>query len=182
MTFQAYLDTIYAKTGMRPEQFKALAEEKGLTTHAAIVSWLTTEYGLGIGHARALVVVILHQEDHHTPLEEHVAKHFTGGKARWKAPYDTLFAEVNGFGPDVHVSPGSTYISLLRGAKKFAIVQVTANRLDLGIKLKGAPAEGRFEEAGAWNSMVTHRVRIDDPSQLDAEVIAWLRKAHDKVA
>jgi hypothetical protein len=182
VTFQAYMDTIYAKTGMKPEQFKALAEEKGLATHAAIVSWLTTEYSLGIGHARALVVVILHEEDGATPLEDHVAKHFTGGKARWKAAYDALFAEVSGFGPDVTAAPGSTYISLLRGAKKFAVVQVTANRLDLGIKLKGAPAEGRFEEAGAWNSMVTHRVRIDDPAQLDAEVIARLCQAYDKAA
>jgi hypothetical protein len=39
---------------------------------------------------------------------------------------------------------------------------------------------GRFEEAGAWNAMVTHRVRITDPKQIDAEVINWLKQAYDK--
>jgi predicted transport protein len=126
--------------------------------------------------------VILHEDDHDMPLEDHVAKHFTGAKARWKPTYDTLLAEIKAFGPGVTESPGSTYISLLRGGKKFAIVQVTANRPDLGIKLKGAPVEGRFEAAGAWNAMVTHRVRIDDPAQVDAEVIGWLRRAYDKAA
>ncbi len=178
MTFQAYMDTIYQKTGKTPDEFKAMAQQKGLTTHAAIVSWLTSEYGLGIGHARALVVVILHEDDRETPLEDHVAKHFTGAKARWRASYDSLMARVNQFGPDVRVSPGSTYISLLCGARKFAIVQVTASRLDLGVKLKGTPPTGRLEAAGAWNSMVTHRVRIDDPAQVDAEMVAWLRQAY----
>jgi hypothetical protein len=28
--------------------------------------------------------------------------------------------------------------------------------------------------------MVTHRVRVDDPRQIDAEVMAWLRQAYDR--
>jgi hypothetical protein len=28
--------------------------------------------------------------------------------------------------------------------------------------------------------MVTHRVRIDDPGQIDQELTAWLREAYDK--
>jgi hypothetical protein len=68
----------------------------------------------------------------------------------------------------------------LRKDRKFAVVQVTAQRLDIGIKRKDIPFEGRFEESGSWNNMVTHRVRIDDPNQLDAELIAWLRQAYEK--
>ena len=48
----------------------------------------------------------------------------------------------------------------------------------MGIKLKGAKPTGRFEAAGAWNSMVTHRMRINDPAQIDAEVLAWLKQAY----
>lgn len=62
MSFQAYLDNIQLKTGKTPNEFIALAKEKGFTDPAtkagAIVSWLKEEYGLGHGHAMALVHVI----------------------------------------------------------------------------------------------------------------------------
>jgi len=30
--------------------------------------------------------------------------------------------------------------------------------------------------------MVTHRVRVTDPKQIDKEVLAWLKQAYDAVA
>ncbi|MGD0752286.1 MAG: DUF5655 domain-containing protein, partial [Anaerolineales bacterium] len=60
-----------------------------------------------------------------------------------------------------------------------AIIQVTAEHMDIGIKLKGMKPTERFEAAGAWNSMVTHRVRISDLDQIDAEVLAWLKQAYE---
>jgi hypothetical protein len=61
MSFQAYLDNIEAKTGLPPREFIRLAEEKGFgpgTKATPIVEWLATDYGLGRGHAMALVHVI----------------------------------------------------------------------------------------------------------------------------
>jgi hypothetical protein len=61
MTFQAYLDNIEAKTGLTPRQFVDLAHEKGFdesTKATPIVQWLADDYGLGRGHAMALVHVI----------------------------------------------------------------------------------------------------------------------------
>ena len=61
MTFQAYLDDIEAKTGITPRKFIELAHEQGFdeTTKATpIVAWLKEDYGLGQGHAMALVHVI----------------------------------------------------------------------------------------------------------------------------
>lgn len=63
MSFQAYLDNIKAKTGKGPEEFKALATEKGFlingklnpTTKAGeIVDWLKADFDLGHGHAMAI--------------------------------------------------------------------------------------------------------------------------------
>jgi hypothetical protein len=61
MTFQAYLDNIYAKTGKKPEDFKAIARDKGLTKYADIIAWLKSDFGLGLGHARAIAHII-HRE------------------------------------------------------------------------------------------------------------------------
>ncbi|MGD2101971.1 MAG: DUF4287 domain-containing protein [Acidimicrobiia bacterium] len=62
MSFQAYLDNIEDKTGLTPRQFIDLAREKGLdgpeAKAQAIVDWLAADYGLGRGHAMALVHVI----------------------------------------------------------------------------------------------------------------------------
>ena len=62
MSFQAYLTAIEEKTGLTPRALVALAHERGLdapTTKAgAIIDWLKADYGLGRGHAMALVYVI----------------------------------------------------------------------------------------------------------------------------
>lgn len=59
MTFQAYLDTIEKQTGVKPDEWVKLATKKGFTkpgTKATpITDWLKAEYGLGHGHAMAIV-------------------------------------------------------------------------------------------------------------------------------
>ena len=61
MSFQAYLDNIEAKTGKTPNDFIALAKEKGFeadTKAGEIISWLKEDFALGHGHAMAMVHVI----------------------------------------------------------------------------------------------------------------------------
>jgi hypothetical protein len=62
MSFQAYLDNIETKTGLTPREFIALAHDRGYdapgTKAATIADWLKKDYGLGRGHAMALVHVI----------------------------------------------------------------------------------------------------------------------------
>jgi uncharacterized protein DUF4287 len=58
MSFQAYLDNIEEKTGKTPKQFIAEAKKKKLTESRDIIAWLKKDYGLGLGHARALDYVI----------------------------------------------------------------------------------------------------------------------------
>ena len=61
MSFQAYLDAIEGKTGKTPQQLVDEAHAKGFgadTKSGEIVAWLADDYGLGRGHAMALVHVI----------------------------------------------------------------------------------------------------------------------------
>lgn len=67
MSFQAYLDTIKAKTGLEPADLRRLAEERKFTqggalkadTEAgAVVQWLKDDYGLGHGHAMAIYALL----------------------------------------------------------------------------------------------------------------------------
>jgi hypothetical protein len=182
MTLKAYLDNIQAQTGKTPQDFRVLAEQKGLLKEGVktgqIVNWLKEDYGLGQGHAMAIVLTLRNATQPRLSKDEQVAKHFKGDKAKWLKPYEELLARVGKFGPDISTVPTNSYISILRNGKKLAVVQITSERLDIGIKLKSAKPAGRFDAAGAWNSMVTHRVRISDPAQIDVEVLDWLKQAY----
>lgn len=61
MSFQAYLDNIEKKTGKTPNEFITLAKLKGFsadTKSGEIVAWLKADFGIGHGHAMAIVHVI----------------------------------------------------------------------------------------------------------------------------
>ena len=72
MTFKAYLDNIQAKSGVGPDEFLRLAREKGFADDAGIAKgvkatqitdWLKADYGLGHGHAMAIVALIKGKPD-----------------------------------------------------------------------------------------------------------------------
>ena len=180
MSFQAYLDTIKAKTGKTPDDFRGLAAKKGLTQYREIMAWLKADFGLGHGHANAIAQLLVNADKLKVKPDDRIAKLFAGNKEKWRKTYDTLIAKLAKLGDNVKMAPTNTYISLLRGSKKFAIVQPsTAERFDIGLKLKGVKPTGRLEAAGPWNAMVTHRVRISNPKEINAEVLAWLKQAYD---
>ena len=62
MTFKAYIDNIKKKTGKTPTDFRKLANKKGLlepdVKAAVVLSWLQKEFGLGLGHARAIYLTL----------------------------------------------------------------------------------------------------------------------------
>ena len=58
MTYKAYIDSIYAKTGKTPEDFRKMAKEKGLVKYGELLKWLKSECGLGHGHANAIILYI----------------------------------------------------------------------------------------------------------------------------
>jgi hypothetical protein len=55
----------------------------------------------------------------------------------------------------------------------------TATRVDVGLILKGVKPAGRLEASGSFNAMFTHRVRVGGFTEVDAELVRWLRKAYD---
>lgn len=67
MSFQGYLDAIKVKTGKTPADFRTYAKKKGWTAAntlapgvkpAAIVADLKATFGLGHGHATAIMALL----------------------------------------------------------------------------------------------------------------------------
>ena len=183
MSYQAYLDNIKTKTGMTPDDFKTLAREKGFMKPGVkvgeIVAWLKEDFSLGQGHAMAIVLALKEDNAPKLSLNERIDQFFTPSRSSWRGAYDQLMHKIEKFGNDFNPDPTDTYISLLKGKKKFAVLAFTTDRMDIGINLKGVEPGSRLEAAGSWNSMVTHRVRITAAGQVDQEVLTWLKNAYD---
>jgi hypothetical protein len=184
MTFQAYLDTIKDKTGLGPDEFTELARQKGFLVDGVkpgpVMAWLSEDYGLGRGHAMALVSVFRGRLDGAPTSADRFEKHFAGAKAIWQLAYDELMRSVMEFGDDIRVQPTDTYLSLVRGTGKFAVIAISAKRMDVGLKLQGEAETERLAASGSWNSMVTHRVQLFDGAEIDDQLIGWLREAYDR--
>lgn len=177
-----YLATVKEKTGKTIEDIRKLAEGRNFAKQGEAVEWVKAEFGLGHGHASMIAKMIMQPDAFSRPDSQRIDGQYQGKKAHWRPLYEQLLQEVQKLGQDVGTDASDTYVSFVRNGKKFAIAQPsTADRFDVGIKLKGEPATARFEEAGKWNAMVTHRVRVSDASEVDAEVLAWIAKAYAAV-
>jgi predicted transport protein len=175
---QAMIDNLPAKTGKSLGEWLEICRRSGLAKHGELIQHLKTEHGMTHGFAN-LVAHKWREQAGDGGGDDPVAAQYAGAKAALKPIYDALATTVAAFGKDVELAPKKTYVSLRR-KKQFALIQPsTKTRVDVGINLKGAPPTDRLEPSGSFNAMVSHRVRITDPAQVDAELAGWLRQAYD---
>lgn len=169
-----------ASTGKSIETWVATARGTGLGKHKQLVDHLKQEHGLTHGYANQIALRALAAED--APVvgsDDLITAQYAGAKASLKPVYDALVTAIQGFGPDVELSPKKAYVSLRR-AKQFGLIQPsTPQRIDVGINLKNGVTGDRLEASGSFNAMVSHRVRVSGVSDIDEELIGWLRQAYE---
>ncbi|RYZ46484.1 MAG: DUF4287 domain-containing protein, partial [Sphingobacteriales bacterium] len=89
-----------------------------------------------------------------------------------------LIEEIATFGKDIEVAPKNTYVSLRR-KKQFAILNpATKTRFEVGINLKGQDPKGKLEPEKS-NAMCSHKINLTNISDIDNEVIEWIKTAYD---
>jgi hypothetical protein len=167
------------KTGRSLDEWADVARASGHAKHGEIVSFLKSEHGLGHGYANLVAQRVLNPPEQAAGEGALVESQYAGKKAGLRPIYDAIVSAVEGFGDDVEISPKKGYVSLRR-SKQFAIVQPsTADRVDVGINLKGVAPEGRLEPSGSFNAMVSHRVRVTSRDEVDGDLVGWLRQAYE---
>ena len=117
------------------------------------------------------------------PESDRVDAQYSGSKAHLKPIYDQLAAVIQALGADVTVGPRKTYVAFAR-KKQFCVIQpTTQTRLDVGLKLPRKETTVRLVAAGNFGSeSLTHKVSITAVTDIDDELITWLREAYDGVA
>ncbi|MEZ5709936.1 MAG: DUF4287 domain-containing protein [Blastomonas sp.] len=178
--FAAVDAALQKKTGKSLAEWKAIAKGAGLDKHMALVGWLKAEHGLGHGHANTIAHAARESASVSISDDDLVTAMFAGPRAHHRETHDRILAAVRAFGSDVEAVPKKGYVSLRR-SRQFALAQPsTKDRFDVGLNLKGMEVNGRLENSGSWNAMVTHRVRLASCDAVDDELISWLRAAYDR--
>ncbi len=165
------------KTGKSMAEWIAIARGSGAAKHQEMVEWLKANQGLTFGYANQIALRAMADEDApEAGSDELVDAQFTGAKAAMRPLYELLLEKVKALGPDVDISPKKTCVSFRRN-KQFGLVQATGQRLDVGIMLKGTLPAGRLEQNPS--TMVTHRVKVSTPAEIDAELMGWMKQAYE---
>lgn len=170
------LDNLPEKTGKTLEDWKSIIAGEQLEKHGKIVSFLKSQWQVTHGFANLIAHEYLNQQQVAEP--DLIVAQYSKGKEALLPIYQSLLEQISAFGDDVEVSPKKSYVSIRR-KKQFAIIQPsTKSRLDVGINLKGIEATSRLEASGSFNAMVSHRVRVTEISQVDVELLEFLRNAY----
>ena len=167
---------IETNTGRSMDEWAALVRSSGRAKHGEIMTWLKSDHGLTHGNANLIALTAL-RGPAAPEGDALVDTIYSGPKASLRPLHDRVVEIARGFGADVQLAPKQTYVALRRSKQFGTVGPASGGRLEIGLNLKGVEPAGRLE---ASSGMCTHRVRFADSTELDAEVVGWLRDAYDK--
>jgi hypothetical protein len=140
--------------------------------------------GLGYGDANTLVHLALASDGQSAAAGKSdadvLAEIYADKKAPLRPTHDALMAAIVRFG-EFEVAPKKGYVSLRRKKQFATIGPGSATRVDVGLNMKGVAATDRLlaEKPGG---MCQYKVKLAGPSEVDAELIGWIRQAYDSAS
>jgi predicted transport protein len=172
-------DGLLEKTGKTLEHWINVVQKSKIEKHKAIIDFLKAEHGFTYGFAN-FVAHKAKKSDAGSIDDTTLINEQYKGKEDLKSIYEKLISVIDKLGKDITKTPKRDSVSIIR-KKQFALIKpATKTRIDLGLKIKDKPTTDRLENSGPFGSMCTHRVRLTEVKQVDAELISWLKEAYQK--
>jgi hypothetical protein len=175
------LDNIQKRSGKSLEELYAVLRGSGLARHGELRDLLKKDLGLGHGDANTLVHTYFEaQQPEAAPAspEDVLAGIYAGPKAGLRPVHEALMAAIEKFGP-LEVAPKKGYVSLRR-KKQFAMIGPgSRTRVDVGLNMKEVAGTERLK-ALPPGGMCQYRVSLSARSEVDAELLGWIRHAYDR--
>ena len=172
---QTMINNMPEKTGKSLPEWTKILKEKNFAKHGEAVKFLKTEHDVTHGFANTIVTLSKNEQ---SSGEDLVANQYKG-KESLKPIYEKLVSEIAKFGSDITTTPKKASVSLIRKHQFALIKPATKTRIDLGLKLKGKPTEGRLGDSGPFGAMCTHRIQLTSSEEVDSEVLTWIKEAYD---
>jgi hypothetical protein len=181
--YETQIRNIQKKTGKTLPELTAIIQNSGLTKHGEIRDMLKRDLGLGHGDANTLVHYVLNSDGERASKSQGLAEAdvlgeiYSGPKASLRPIHDRLMENIHKFG-EFETAPKKGYVSLRR-KKQFAMIGPATNtRLEVGINSKTLAPHPRLIELPPGN-MCNFKVKVMEISEVDDELIDWIRQAFD---
>ena len=166
------------KTGKPLKHWVKVLEKARLEKHREMIEYLKAEHDFSYGFANFVAHKYRKSDAASHDGNELIEQQYGNGKEPLKAIYLRLIEVVSAFGSDVEIAPKKSSVSLRRKTQFAIIKPATKTRVDIGLKLRGEQPTERLENSGPFGTMCTHRVRVTDEADVDAELVDWLREAY----
>jgi len=180
---ETQLKNIQTKTGKTLAELTAIVQKSGLTKHGQIRDMFKRDLGLGHGDANSLTHSVLKSDESSTEKKKETGSNdvideiYTGPKAELRPIHDKLMDAIEKFGPfEIALKKG--YVSLRR-KKQFAMIGPATNtRVEVGLNMKGVKATPPLIELPP-GQMCQYKVKLTDASEVNKELIGWIKQAYD---
>lgn len=174
---QTMLDNLLKNTGKTLEKWIDIVKKQNFEKHGEILKFLKEEHSFTHGFANLVAMKSRGADAGSVENKDELIEKQYKGKEHLMPLYEKLLSEVLRFGKDIEVAPKNAYVSLRR-KKQFAILNpATKTRFEVGINLKGQQPKGKLE-AEKPNSMCSHKINLIDLTDIDDEVIEWIKTAY----
>ncbi|MEZ5056033.1 MAG: DUF5655 domain-containing protein [Saprospiraceae bacterium] len=173
------IQNLKIKTGKSLEEWIKIVKTKGFEKHGDILKFLKSEHEFTHGYANLVSMKAREADAGSVENKGDLIDEQYQGKENLLPFYEKLRKEIEAFGSDVEFSPKRKYVSVRRKKQFAMLTPATKTRFEIGINLKGEPGKGKLEEITAANAMCSHKINVSEITELDKEVIEWLRKAYD---
>lgn len=178
------LANIEKRSGKSLTELVGIVRASGLSKHGEIRDMLKRDLGMGHGDANTLTHHVLKADagsaagaEKDSSTDDAVSNLYSGAKAALRPIHEKLMSEIEKFG-EFEIAPKKTYLSLRR-KKQFAMIGPATNtRVEVGINTKGLTATERLVEMPP-NSMCNYKVRLASEAEVDATLVAWIKRAFD---
>lgn len=176
-TEETMIANLLKNTGKTIEEWVEITKQHYTGKHGETVKLLKEKYDLGLFFADLIVHKANGTDSGSASADELIDKQYKG-KEQLRPIYEKILQQVLTLGNDIEVAPKNAYVSLRR-KKQFACLKpATKTRFEVELIIKGQAAEGILEAIAGAGAMCTHKIKIDNDSQLTPEVYQWISLAY----
>lgn len=169
------------RTGKTLDDWVALVldSDVAVADQKAVRTWLRDVHGLKQNSQWTIAQAAAEKAGIQLPrLDDYVDQQFAGKKAGLRPIFEAIEAAVATLEATT-MEGRAGYLPFVHHRQFAAAKAATSTRLDLGFRFVEAPESSRLSTASPIGQC-THKVGLTTPDDVDAEVLEWLKRAHEQ--
>lgn len=186
---QKWIAELPAKTGRSLDDWIALVKKEAPQGDELRRDWLVSKHNFGAISAKCIVERAAGMGDEEDTPEKYfsaaakyVEEQYSGKKTQLRPIFEQLVKLGKSLGKDVKVCPCKTMVPFYRNHVFAQIKPTTNTRIDFGLcftTYKGKLPKRLIDTGGiAKKDRITHRIELTSATQIDADLIKWLKLAY----